>query len=54
MITKKRVNIARERTKRSLIDGLSTKIFDRNGKIVFNGMDHADALIKQVNPLGRE
>ena len=49
-----RPNIERERTKRSLIDGLSTKVFDRNGKIIFNGRDNADALIKQVNPLGRK
>lgn len=49
-----RPNIVRERTKRSLIDGLSTKVFDRSGKIIFNGRDHADELIKQVNPLGRK
>jgi len=53
-MSKKRANFVREREKRSLVDGLSTKIFNRRGKKIFNGMDHADELIKQVNPLGRE
>ena len=34
--------------KRSLVDGLSTTIIDKKGKVVFNGKDNADALIKQV------
>ena len=48
MSKKKRANLAREREKRSLIDGLSTTIVDKNGKVVFRGMDDADALIKRV------
>lgn len=49
--TKKRANFTRERTKRSLMDGLATTIYDKNGKVIFNGMDHADALINKVDPL---
>ena len=54
MSIKKRANIAREREKRSLIDGLSTNIYGKNGKIILNGRDHADILIRQVNPLERK
>lgn len=49
-MSKKRPNIARERAKRSLIDGLSTKFFDKKGKIVFNGKENADTLIRRVKP----
>lgn len=49
---KRRANIKREREKRSLIDGLSTKVFDKDGKVIFNGKDDSAAIIKRVNPLG--
>lgn len=48
MSKKKRANIARERAKRSLLDGLSTRIVNKKGKVVFRGTDDADSLIKQV------
>lgn len=48
MIKKKRADFAKERAVRSLIDGLSTNIYDKKGKKVFKGKDHADELIKRV------
>ena len=51
-MSKKRANVERWRAKRSLMDGLSTKVFDKDGKIVFNGRDNADALIREIKPLG--
>jgi len=50
MSPKSQKRTAKEKADRSLIDGLSTKIYDKNGKIVFNGKDYAD---KRVNPLRR-
>lgn len=44
-------NFKRVKRERSLIDGLSTKIVDKDGKVIFNGMDGAGALIKKVDPL---
>ena len=44
---------AKEKAERSRIDGLSTKIYDKNGKLVFNGMDFADVLMKRADSLRR-
>ena len=53
MSPKSRKRTAKEKAIRSLVDGLSTKIYDKSGKIVFNGKDHADTIIKRVDSLGR-
>lgn len=53
MSLKKRPDLAKERTRRSLIDALSTRIYDKSGKLVFDGKSNADALMKRVNPLRR-
>ena len=54
MSPEKRTNFVREKERRSLIDGLSTTIINKKGKVVFRGKDNADALIKRVDPLGRK
>ena len=38
-----RKNFKKEKKKRSMLDGLSTRVFDKNGKTILRGMDYADA-----------